>query len=34
MTFFYGEELLVPSPTHQTGGPPLVGCPQLLIQYS
>ena len=31
--FFYGEELLAPRPTHQAGGPPLVGCPRLLIQY-
>ena len=30
---FYGEELLVPRPTPQAGGPPLVGCPRLLIQY-
>ena len=25
--FFYGEGLLAPRPTHQAGGPPLVGCP-------
>jgi hypothetical protein len=29
---FYGEELLAPRPT-QAGGPPLAGCPRLLIQY-
>jgi hypothetical protein len=29
--FFYGE-LLAPRPT-QAGGPPLVGCPRLFIQY-
>jgi len=28
---FYGE-LLVPGPTPQSGGPPLIGCPRLLIQ--
>jgi len=30
---FYGEELLAPRPTPKLGGPPLVGCPRLLIQY-
>jgi hypothetical protein len=30
---FYGEELLAPTPNSQAGGPPLVGCPRLLIQY-
>jgi hypothetical protein len=30
---FYGERLLAPTPKPQTGGPPLVSCPQLLIQY-
>jgi hypothetical protein len=30
---FYGEGLSAPSPTPQAGGPPLVGCPRLLIQY-
>jgi len=30
---FYGEELLAPRPNPQAGGPPLVGCPRLLIQY-
>jgi hypothetical protein len=30
---FYAEELLAPRPTSQAGGPPLVGCPRLLIQY-
>jgi len=30
---FYGEELLAPRPTPQAGGPPLIGCPRLLIQY-
>jgi hypothetical protein len=29
---FYGEELLAQHPT-QASGPPLVDCPQLLIQY-
>jgi hypothetical protein len=29
---FYGEEF-APRPTPQAGGPPLVGCPRLLIQY-
>ena len=32
-TCFYGEELLAPLPTPQAGGPPLVDCPRLLIQY-
>jgi hypothetical protein len=32
MVIFYGEELLAPRPTTQPGGPPLVGCPRLLIQ--
>jgi len=31
--FFYGEGLLAPRPTPQAGGPPLVACPRLLIQY-
>jgi hypothetical protein len=30
---FYGENLLSPRPTPNLGGPPLAGCPQLLIQY-
>jgi len=30
---FHGEALLAPRPTPQAGGPPLVGCPRLLIQY-
>jgi hypothetical protein len=30
---FYFEELLAPLPTSVARGPPLVGCPQLLIQY-
>ena len=29
---FKGEELLAPRPTPKAGGPPLVGCPRLLIQ--
>jgi hypothetical protein len=29
---FYGEELLAPPNTH-VGGPPIVGCPRLLLQY-
>jgi hypothetical protein len=29
---FYGEELLT-SANPQAGGPPLVGCPRLVIQY-
>ena len=29
----FGKELLPPLPTPQAGGPPLVGCPQLFIQY-
>jgi hypothetical protein len=32
VVIFYGEELLAPCPTPQAGGPPLVGCPLLLIQ--
>jgi hypothetical protein len=32
MFLFYGGELLAPAQT-QAGGPPLVGCPRLLIQY-
>jgi len=30
---FYGEELLAHQLTPQGGGPTLVGCPRLLIQY-
>jgi hypothetical protein len=30
---FYGQELLALRPTPQPGGPPLAGCPRLLIQY-
>jgi len=30
---FNPEELLAPRPTPQAGGPPLVSCPRLLIQY-
>jgi hypothetical protein len=30
---FYGEGLLTPRPTPKAGGPPLVFCPRLLIQY-
>ena len=30
---FYDEELSKPRRTPQAGGPPLVGCPWLLIQY-
>ena len=30
---FYREGLLAPRPTPQAGGPPLVGCPRLLIQF-
>ena len=30
---FYGEELLATRLTPQAVGPPLVGCPRLLIQY-
>ena len=30
---FYGEELLAPRPILKLEEPPLVGCPQLLIQY-
>jgi hypothetical protein len=30
---FYGEVLLAPHTTSQAGGPPLVCCPRLLIQY-
>jgi hypothetical protein len=30
---FYGEELLAPRPTLQAGGPSIVGCRRLLIQY-
>ena len=33
MIRFYGEVLLTPRPTPKLGGPPLVGCPRLLIQY-
>jgi hypothetical protein len=32
LVIFDGEELLAPRPTPQTGGPPLVVCPRLLIQ--
>jgi len=32
INFFYGEGLLAPRPT-QAEGPPLDGCPRLLIQY-
>jgi hypothetical protein len=31
---FYGEGSLAPRPTPLAGGPPLVGCQRLLIQYS
>ena len=31
--FFYREGLLAPRPNPQAGGPPLVGCPRLLIQF-
>ena len=30
---FYDEELSKPRPNPQAGGPPLVGCPRLRIQY-
>jgi hypothetical protein len=30
---FYGEELLAPISTPKLEGPPLVCCPQLLVQY-
>ena len=30
---FHGEALLAPRPTPQVGGPHLVGCPRLLIQF-
>jgi hypothetical protein len=30
---FCGEELFSARPTPQAGGPPLVGCPRLLIEY-
>ena len=30
---FHGEALLAPRPTPHAGGPPLVGCPRLLIQF-
>jgi hypothetical protein len=30
---FYGEELLAPRPNPKAGGPPIVGCPRLFIQY-
>ena len=30
---FYGDELLASHPMPKLGGPPLVGCPRLLIQY-
>jgi hypothetical protein len=30
---FCGEGLLVPRPNLKAGGPPLVGCPRLLIRY-
>ena len=30
--FFYGEGFLAPRPNPQAGGPPLVGCPRLIIQ--
>ena len=33
MWMFYREGLLAPRPTPQAGGPPLVGCPRLLIQF-
>jgi len=33
MFFFYGEGLLSTSTNPQAGGPPLVGCPRLLIQF-
>ena len=32
-TTFYGNELSAPRPTLQTGGPPLVDCRRLPIQY-
>jgi hypothetical protein len=31
IVIFYGQELLALDPTYQSGGPPLVGCPRLLI---
>ena len=33
MIRFYGEVLLAHHPNYQAGGPPLVGCPRLLIQH-
>jgi len=30
---YYGEELLAPRSSSQAAGPPIVGCPQPLIQY-
>ena len=33
MFSFYGENVISTSPNPQAGGPPLVGCPRLLIQY-
>ena len=30
---FYGEDFWAPRPNLQAGGPPLVSCPRLLIQY-
>jgi hypothetical protein len=30
---FYGEDLSAPRPKPKAGGPPLVGCPRLLIPY-
>jgi hypothetical protein len=30
--YFYGG-VVIPRPSPQAGGPPLVGCPRLLIQY-
>ena len=33
MVSFCGEELLTTSPNPKAGGPPLVDCPQLVVQY-
>jgi hypothetical protein len=31
VVIFYGQELLPPGPTYQSEGPPMAGCPRLLI---
>ena len=34
MSSFYDEECVSTSPNPQPGGPPIVGCPRLFIQYT